>query len=110
MEPEKHDAQQGIEPDIYHMAMEDRAAAAQARIDAEESPGFQTELTSLLNRYSAENASGTPDFILAQFMTEVLKTYNEAVSQRAKWRGESVQLPGLNQFDSIQQITNQENN
>lgn len=50
--------------------------------------GFGQELTSLLNKYSAESVSGTPDFILARFLTEVLKSYNEAVWTRAEWRNE----------------------
>lgn len=49
---------------------------------------FEAELSSLLNRYSAENVSGTPDFVLAQYLVGVLKIYNEAVSRRAEWRGE----------------------
>ena len=57
-------------------------------IDAE--PNIQSELAALLNRYSAESVSGTPDFILARYMIECLKAYNEAVSQRAEWRGELV--------------------
>lgn len=51
---------------------------------------IESELSALLNRYSAESVSGTPDFILAKFLIEVLKTYNEAVSHRAEWRGELV--------------------
>ena len=56
---------------------------------------FPEELGSLLNRYSAEAPSGTPDYILASFLTNVLKEFNEAVSLRAQWRGETVQLPAL---------------
>lgn len=58
---------------------------------------FTRELTQLLNRYSAEAPSGTPDFILAAFMRNVLREFNEAVSARAEWRGEAV---GLHTFDS----------
>jgi hypothetical protein len=55
--------------------------------------GIEKELEQLLNRYSAESISGTPDFILAKFLIETLKAYNEAVSHRASWRGESCELP-----------------
>lgn len=57
--------------------------------------GIEKELSSLLNKYSAESVSGTPDFILAKFMLESVKAYNEAVSHRAEWRGETCKLPAL---------------
>jgi hypothetical protein len=48
---------------------------------------FEKELTSLLNRYSKENASGTPDFILAGYFIACLKAYEVAVIRRDDWRG-----------------------
>jgi hypothetical protein len=43
------------------------------------------ELEELLNRYSLENGSDTPDFILAQYLWDCLGTYNKAVKSRDKW-------------------------
>lgn len=34
-----------------------------------------------------ENASNTPDFILATYLVECLKNYEAAVSAREKWYG-----------------------
>ena len=48
---------------------------------------FEKELTSLLNRHSRENASNTPDFILAQFLEGCLATFATAVQQRENWYG-----------------------
>lgn len=56
---------------------------------------FQEDLQQVLNRHSAEAPSGTPDYILAEMLTGVLKTFNAAVGQRAEWRGESTELPAL---------------
>ena len=53
------------------------------------------ELTSLLNRYTAENVSGTPDFILSEYLLDCVKAFNSAVVKRADWRGESTELPAL---------------
>lgn len=53
---------------------------------------FQKDLASLLNSYSAEAPSGTPDFILADFMNNILREFNEAVGRRAEWRGETVEF------------------
>lgn len=43
---------------------------------------FQNELSSLLNRYSKENESNTPDFILAKFLIGALRSFNIAVNQK----------------------------
>ncbi len=49
-----------------------------------ESP-FQKELEGLLNKYSQENASNTPDFILAEYLGNCLHNYNTTVAKRDDW-------------------------
>lgn len=48
---------------------------------------LESELRALLNRYSAENASDTPDFILAEYVTGCLHAFNQAVRSREKFYG-----------------------
>lgn len=48
---------------------------------------FEIELSSLINKYSKECDSNTPDFILAQFLYECLKAFNVATQQRESWYG-----------------------
>lgn len=48
---------------------------------------FERDLTSLLNRYSMENASNTPDFILAHFLCQCLAAWNEITQRRNNWHG-----------------------
>ncbi len=48
---------------------------------------FHKELEQLINKYSKENNSGTPDFILASFLDGCLKVYEETVQSREKWHG-----------------------
>ena len=48
---------------------------------------FERELTGVLNRFSQENASNTPDFILAQFLLGFLAAWNQGVQQRETWYG-----------------------
>ncbi len=45
------------------------------------------EMRDVLNKHSAENASGTPDFILAMYLESCLLAFNMAVQQRETWRG-----------------------
>ena len=48
---------------------------------------FESELSSLINRYRIENESNTPDFILSSYLIECLNTFNKAIKQREKWYG-----------------------
>lgn len=48
---------------------------------------FVSELASLLNRHSKENGSGTPDFILAEYLFGCLTHFNAAVNRREAWYG-----------------------
>jgi hypothetical protein len=48
---------------------------------------FKRELTTLLNSYSFENDSNTPDFILARYLLNCLNAWNDAVMERETWHG-----------------------
>lgn len=48
---------------------------------------FQKELEILINQYSLENKSNTPDYILAQYLDDCLKAFNKATNNRAKHYG-----------------------
>lgn len=56
---------------------------------------LQSDIESAINRASAENPSGTPDFILAEFLTDCLAAFDKATIHRGDWRGEpAVFMPG----------------
>lgn len=38
-----------------------------------------------INKYSAENGSGTPDFILAQYLIDCLAAFDKATKARESW-------------------------
>lgn len=59
---------------------------AQARSDA----GFRAELETLVNRYSRENGSDTPDFILADYLTACLAAWDAGLQAREKWYGRPI--------------------
>jgi hypothetical protein len=48
---------------------------------------FEKELEALVNRFSMENASNTPDFILAQYLVASLAAFNTSTQQRETWYG-----------------------
>lgn len=46
---------------------------------------LKDELTALLNKFSVENESDTPDFILAEFMIKCLESFKAATNKRTDW-------------------------
>lgn len=54
---------------------------------------FEKELEGLLNRYSRENDSNTPDFILARYLVGCLEAWNAGVTRREEWYGRSGTAP-----------------
>lgn len=48
---------------------------------------LQAELTALLNKYSREQNSGTPDFILAEYIMRSLSAFEYATGARDTWYG-----------------------
>jgi hypothetical protein len=48
---------------------------------------FRKDIENTINRYSKENGSNTPDYILAQFLVDSLSAYDKAVTAREKWYG-----------------------
>lgn len=45
------------------------------------------ELEAVLNRYSVENESDTPDFLLATLLSETLATWAKVTKARDSWYG-----------------------
>ena len=45
-------------------------------------PTFKTELEHLINKHSLENASNTPDYIIAEYLVMCYSTLCEAISAR----------------------------
>jgi hypothetical protein len=48
---------------------------------------FQQKLESLINETSQENASDTPDWILAEYLNHCLDAFNVAVTHREQYYG-----------------------
>ena len=76
----------------------------------------EAEIRSVLNRYSQENYSNTPDFILARYVSKCLDAFNEAVNIREGWYGrpcseKSVRLdphlhtPPVGHYDIDREVT-----
>jgi hypothetical protein len=66
---------------------ETRRHAHNRNRDRDNMSNLRGELQVLLNRYSAENGSNTPDFILAQFLDDSLLAFDHAVNAREAWYG-----------------------
>ena len=57
----------------------------------EDRPSFESELEALINKFSMESGSNTPEFILAEYMSQCLKSFNAAVCAREAWHGRGME-------------------
>ena len=48
---------------------------------------LEAEIAAVLNRYSQENGSNTPDWVLANYLLKCLAAFNEATVSREQWYG-----------------------
>jgi len=48
---------------------------------------FEDEIRQVINGWSEESPSNTPDFILARYLLNCLDTFNIAVQARERWYG-----------------------
>ena len=62
---------------------------------------FIGELTALINQHSMENASNTPDWVLAQYLCGCLDTWNRSTQQRENWYGRDPRPAGEEVIPSI---------
>jgi hypothetical protein len=57
---------------------------------------FRQELETLINCNNQEAGSDTPDFILADYLTDCLAAFDKAVTHRTYWYGHKTQpVPSL---------------
>jgi len=52
--------------------------------------GFHKKIEEAINFHNAEAGSDTPDFILAEFLTNCLAAWDQAVSKREQWYGRDI--------------------
>lgn len=55
---------------------------------------FRKEIEQAINRNSMESGSNTPDFILAEYLSDCLMAFDKAVKRRSKWYGDGAITPG----------------
>lgn len=55
--------------------------------EKEEARGFKQELAAVINKYSMERGSNTPDFILADYLADCLAAYEHMLGSKNLWYG-----------------------
>jgi len=63
----------------YHDQEERGLTEPRNKMDSE----FKKELTGLINSYTKENRSNTPDYILAEYLEDCLRAYDKATNERS---------------------------
>lgn len=74
---------------VLGYALEDEAVDHD---EEEHDMAFAQDLAQVINRHSKENASGTPDFVLAAYLESCLEGFEIATKQRAAFRCEGVEF------------------
>ena len=62
---------------------------------------FRKELEILINKNSLENGSDTPDFILADYLTMCLETFDKTLQAREQWYGRNLKRMDVKLIDSL---------
>lgn len=57
---------------------------------------FKIEVERIINKYSMENRSNTPDFILAAYLTNCLQAFELATNARTEWYGDTPKAYDIN--------------
>lgn len=60
----------------------------------EQPQSLAERITRAINCVSAENGSNTPDFILAEYLTDCLAAFDKASRAREKWYGKALSIGG----------------
>lgn len=58
----------------------------------EKDTNFMKELAALINKYSFENNSNTPDFILAEMLLGFLTVFDNTSMKREEWYGKHLKV------------------
>ena len=48
---------------------------------------LRKDIEQSINKHSIENESNTPDFILAEYLTDCLRAFDKATVRREEWYG-----------------------
>lgn len=56
---------------------------------------FEKELAEVINRYSIENESNTPDFVLAKYLRGCLNVFASTIAERRNWYANPNVTPDL---------------
>lgn len=72
-------------------------------IPAEEEGEFADGLRKVINEFSAESGSNTPDFILAQYLCDCLAAFSHASLAREGWYGHKFEPGRITELGSAEE-------
>ncbi len=74
--------------------MSDKSKNGKQDASASANEALRREIAQVLNGYSRENATNTPDWILAQYLANCLDAFDKAITARALWYGRIDSISG----------------
>ena len=76
-------------PSVQEITVDSKTIDISSAVNRDKETEFHKELSSLINRYSKENGSNTPDFIIATYLISCLDNFNNTSNIREIWYGRS---------------------
>lgn len=70
---------------------------------------LRKKIEHVINECSAENGSDTPDFILSEFLTNCLWSFDRALQAREKWYGRPIPDRAKPTIEELEAILNDPN-
>lgn len=86
----KGSALDGLAADEVAAGTYERTVESERERSARRRNEFVSRVCSAINYSSLENGSDTADYIIANFLADVLTAYDSALQQREKWYGRTV--------------------
>ena len=69
---------------------------------------LRKEIEQAINKHSLENGSDTPDFILAEYLTDCLRMFDKAVNKREEWYGRKEPAKQNYDLDAVIEIAHKQ--
>lgn len=66
---------------------------------------LRNKIAAAINSVSAENGSNTPDFILAEYLTDCLAAFDKASRARERWYGKELSIVAVPITEPLAELT-----
>jgi hypothetical protein len=92
--PHQHERVTGKDVHLKDKAPQRKPGETEHSRDHRHRSEFLANVAHAINYSSLENGSNTPDFLLAEFLADVLVAFDRVQQKRGEWYGKPIKAPG----------------